>query len=288
MSKTNRLATDWLLGQSNRLKMKASLDFLVRHGYLVLFIWVFLEQLGMPVPSIPLLLAAGALAGARRLSLGTSLSLAVLASIMSDGIWFEIARQRGSSVLSWICRISLEPDSCVRRTEDVYIRHGAKSLLVAKFIPGLAMIAPPLAGIFQMSLWRFLLFDSLGAVLWAGSFVGLGFVFSGQLEDIATYALQLGFLLIVLLGGGLAAYISWKYVERQRFLRELRIARISPQELKHKLNAGEAVQIVDLRHSLDFEANPLTLPGALHFDPEELEIHQEKIARDRDVILYCT
>ena len=254
--------------------MKASLDFLVRHGYLVLFIWVFLEQLGLPAPSIPLLLAAGALAGAGRLGLGTSLSLAVLASIMSDGLWFEIARRRGTSVLSWICRISLEPDSCVRRTEDVYIRHGAKSLLVAKFIPGLAMIAPPLAGIFQMSLWRFLLFDSLGAVLWAGSFVGLGFVFSGQLEEVATYALRLGFLLIVLLVGGLASYISWKYVERQRFLRELRIARISPQELKHKLNAGEAVQIVDLRHSLDFEANPLTLPGALHFDPEELEIHQ--------------
>ncbi len=171
MSKTNRLATDWLLGQSNRLKMKASLDFLVRHGYLVLFIWVFLEQLGMPVPSIPLLLAAGALAGARRLSLGTSLSLAVLASIMSDGIWFEIARQRGSSVLSWICRISLEPDSCVRRSQVSFGRNGPRVLLVAKFIPGLNAMAAPLSGITRMGWRRFVLFDALGALLWSGAFM---------------------------------------------------------------------------------------------------------------------
>lgn len=268
--------------------MKSTVEFLVRHGYAVLFVWVLLEQIGLPLPSVPLLLAAGALAGANRMNIWAVLPLPVLACVCADLLWYEVAKHRGSLVLRWICRISLEPDSCVRRTEDLYSRHGVRWLLVAKFIPGLNAAAAPLAGIFQVGGARFLLFDIAGAIFWAGSFTALGFVFSDQLEDVAAYAVRLGISLITLLVAGLAAYITWKYIQRQRFLRKLRIARITPEELKRLLDSGESIQIVDLRHSIDFEADPRMLPGALHFAPDELEHRSSDIPRDRDVILYCT
>lgn len=268
--------------------MDEAIQFLIRHGYAVLFVWVGAEQIGLPVPAVPLLLAAGALAGAGQLKLVPALVLVVCASVLADAVWYQIGRRRGSQVLGLLCRISLEPDSCVRRTEDVFARYGVRSLLVAKFVPGLNTAAPPLAGIVGMRPSRFLLFDGLGGLVWAGTFIGLGYLFSHQLGTVAAYALRLGTWLLVLLVGGLIAYIAWKFVERRRFLRELRIARITPEELSRKLEMGEDLVIVDLRHSLDFEAEPATIPGALHLDPEELERRHQEIPRDRDVVLYCT
>ena len=268
--------------------MNNLLEFLVRHGYTVLFAWVFAEQVGLPLPSVPLLLAAGALAGTGRLNLTLVVALPILAAVASDVLWYELGRRRGVKVLQQLCRISLEPDSCVRRTENVFARHGAKSLLVAKFIPGLNAVAPPLAGVFRVRPGRFLLFDTLGAVLWVSVFTGLGYAFSDQLEGVAEDALTLGIWLLVLLLASLAGYIGWKFILRRRFLRQLRIARISPEELKRKLEVGEDVVIVDLRHSLDFEAEPEMIPGALRMNAAKLEEGNEQIPRDRDVVLYCT
>jgi membrane protein DedA with SNARE-associated domain len=268
--------------------MNETLAFLLRHGYTVLFVWVFAEQLGLPLPSAPLLLAAGALAGTGRLSLALSLALPIVAALLSDVLWYELGRRRGAKVLQLLCRISLEPDSCVRRTEDVFARHGARSLLLAKFIPGLNTAAPPLAGIFHMRPARFLLFDILGAALWVSVFTGLGYAFSDQRGRVADHALTLGTGLFVLLLAGLAGYVAWKFVLRRRFLRQLRIARVTPEELKRKLDAGEDLVIVDLRHSLDFEAEPETIPGAVRMEAAALEEASEQIPRDRDVILYCT
>ena len=268
--------------------MNETIGFLLRHGYSVLFAWVFVEQMGLPLPSAPLLLAAGALAGAGRLNLFWTVALAAVAALVSDVLWYEAGRRRGVKVLQFLCRISLEPESCVRRTEDVFARHGARSLLVAKFVPGLNTAAPPLAGIFRMRLSRFLLFDSLGTVLWVSVFIGLGYLFSDQLERVADYALTLGKWLLVILLAALGGYVLWKYIHRQRFLRELRIARITPEELKAKLDAGEDVVIVDLRHAMDFEAEPETIPGAFRLEASELGAMHEHIPRDRDVVLYCT
>lgn len=264
------------------------LQFLVEHGYTVLFVGVLAEQIGLPFPAQALLLAAGALAGAQQLDLSLAVALASLAAVLADLFWYELGRRRGSKVLRFLCRISLEPDSCVRQTEEMFARHGARSLLIAKFIPGLSTVAPPLAGIFRMRLPRFLLFDLLGAVLWAGTFTGLGLVFSDQLERLAGAALKLGTWLIVALLAGLAAYIAWKYVQRRRFIRQLRIDRITPDELKQKLDAGEEVVVVDLRHSIDFEGEPMTIPGALQLSPDQLEQRAHEIPRERDIILYCT
>lgn len=268
--------------------MGETVEFLLRHGYTVLFLFVFAEQIGLPIPALPILLAMGALAGAGQMNYALALLLAVLASVLSDTIWYQLGRYRGVSILNLLCRISLEPDSCVRRTEDTFARHGARSLLYAKFVPGLNTAAPPLAGLFRMRLARFLAFDALGALFYIGSLSLLGFIFSEQLERVAEWALRLGGWLGVLLVAGLAAYIAWKYLDRRRFIRRLRIARITPEELRQKIDAGEHVMVVDLRHSIDFEAEPTTLPGALHIPPDQLEQRHSEIPRDRDIILYCT
>jgi membrane protein DedA with SNARE-associated domain len=268
--------------------MHRAFEFLIHHGYVVLLAWVFAEQVGIPVPAMPLLLAAGALAGTGHLSFLSSLFCAVLGAVAADTIWFHLGRHKGIKILQLLCRISLEPDSCVRRTEGIFSKQGARSLLVAKFIPGLGIVTPPLAGIFHMRLRRFLLYDALGSLFWAGAFTGLGYVFSEQIELVAARLASLGGWLVVLLVGALAAYIGYKFIMRQRFLRELRIARITVDELKKKIDSGEDLVIVDLRHSLDFEAEPGTIPGAMHMDAKELEEKNDRLPRDREIILFCT
>jgi len=263
-------------------------DILVVYGYLVVFAWVFAEQIGLPIPAMPVLLAAGAMAGAGRLSLVLVLVLAGIASLASDVIWYWIGRLGGGRVLSFLCRISLEPDSCVRRTEESFSRQGARSLLFAKFVPGYSTAAPPLAGIVRMRFARFLVFTGVGGLIWAGAFIGLGWLFSRQLELVASYAMRLGSGLIALLAAALVAYIAWKYIARQRFLRRIRIARITPQELKAKLDGGENVMVVDVRHRVEFESEPTIIPGALHLMIEELEARHQEVPRDRDIVLYCT
>jgi membrane protein DedA with SNARE-associated domain len=268
--------------------MHGILEFLMRHGYLVLFGWVFLEQAGMPVPSIPLLLAAGALSGAGYLNLALCILVCVLGSVVADSMWYALGLRKGIRIVQWLCRISLEPDSCVRRTEGTFEKQGARSLLLAKFIPGLGTVATPLAGIFHMKFKRFLLFDGAGALLWAATYLGVGFVFSGQIERIAARAASLGGWAGLLVGIALGAYLGYKFAARQKFLRDLRIARISVEELKEKLDAGEPLTIVDLRHSVDFEADPETIPGAFRMDALELQQSENKLPPDREVVLYCT
>lgn len=268
--------------------MKELIHFLEQHGHVVLFVVVAAEQIGLPIPAVPVLLAMGALAGIGRFSLGAALLVAALAAVVSDLVWFELGRRRGRSVLDWMCRISLEPDSCVRRTENLFERSGAPALLVAKFVPGLSTAAPPLAGLMGMSRARFLAFDVAGALLWAGTFLGAGHLFRSQLERAAEWAGRLGGWLVVVLGAPLAAYIAWKWVERQRFMRRLRVARIRPEELLAQIEAGQDVVIVDLRHVLEIELAGDKLPGALHIRPEELDLRHTEIPRDREVVLYCS
>src|SRR6267378_493326 len=258
--------------------MHRTLEFLLHHGYILLLGWVFAEQLGLPLPSMPLLLAAGALAGTGHLSFFASLFYVMLATVVADSIWYQLGRRKGIKVLQLLCKISLEPDSCVRRTEGLFSKQGARSLLLAKFLPGLGTVAPPLAGIFHMRPQRFFIFDALGSLLWAGTFLGLGYVFSGQIERVGEYLASLGGWLLVLLLGVLAAYITNKFVARQRFLRELRISRITVDELKKKIDSGEELVIVDLRHSMEFEADPETIPGAFRMDAKELEEKNARVA----------
>jgi|SRR2546423_3715325 len=263
-------------------------EFLLRHGYGVVFAWVFAEQMGIPVPALPLLLAAGASAGRGHLSFSFLLVLATIAAALSDSIWYHIGRRKGSKVLNLLCRVSLEPDSCVRNTQNMFTRRGASSLLVAKFVPGLSTVSMPLAGIVRMSYLTFLAYELTGTLLWALSLLGVGYIFSEQLDVIVEYGRHSGVPLLLIAAIAIGAWIGFKYYQRRRLFRKLRVARIYPQELKRLIDDGQSVIVVDLRNQLALEAEPMRIPGAIRFTPEELEERHHEIPRDQDVVLYCT
>lgn len=268
--------------------MNETIEFVARHGYLLVFAAVLFEQLGVPLPTMLVLIAAGALAGSGELNLVLVLVLAVVAALIGDTIWFFVGWRRGLQVLGFLCRVSLEPDSCVSGAKGVFLRHGARSLLVAKFIPGFTTFAPPLAGATGMSYARFLVFDGLGSLIWVATFAALGWVFSDRIEQVIEYAAGFGWWFGASLIAILVFYIAWKVIDRQRLIRSLRVARISPEELKNQLDAGENVLILDLREPLDFESNPQLIPTARRMPPAELEARHEELPRDCDLVLYCT
>ncbi len=263
-------------------------QFLVNHGAPIVFVAVFLEQMGLPLPVVPLLLAAGALSATGQFSLPFGLGIAVVACLIADTFWFYLGRYRGHRVLGLLCRISLEPDSCVRRTQNVFTRHGLRGVVVAKFVPGLSTVAPPLAGLAGVKVSRFLLADGLASVLYGGGYLFLGYLFSNQIQQIATALAHIGGNLLSLIVGLGIIYIGFKYWQRQRILRKLRMARITPVELRRKQDAGEEVVIIDLRPSAELELDPSLIPGAIHLGMEEVEHRHQEIPRDREVIVYCS
>jgi membrane protein DedA with SNARE-associated domain len=263
-------------------------QFVVAHGYGVIVFWVLLDQIGVPIPAIPILITAGAMSGTGQLDLSGVILASTVGCIPSDILWFEAGRRRGSVVLEVLCKISLEPDSCVRGTQNTFERHGLRSLLVAKLIPGYQTLSPALAGMSGISLARFLSFDIPGALLWSIAFVLPGYLLRDQLDWAFQLVSSFGTGLVSLAVGGLVAYVAWKYLHRRHFLRSLRIARMAPEELKQRIDAGEEMAIIDLRNAIVFNLQPVRIPGAQVMAVEELDARHEEIPRDRDIVLYCT
>jgi membrane protein DedA with SNARE-associated domain/rhodanese-related sulfurtransferase len=260
--------------------------FIALHGIWVLLGLVFASGLGLPVPASPVLLAAGVLAGVGQLSLAGVVLGSSIVLLAADLLWFELGRWRGRQLLALLCRISLEPDTCVRRTEALFARRQATSLVISKFLPGLRTVASPLAGMLAMDLWEFVVYNGAGTVLWVGTFTALGYLFSEQVARAAAPAQLLGGWLAFAIGLAFAAWVAWKYLQRRRALGGLRMAGITPEELNEKLEAG-GVMIIDLRPPLALEPDAAKVLGALQMSPEELERRQGEIPRDRDVVLYC-
>jgi membrane protein DedA with SNARE-associated domain len=259
----------------------------LQHAYLLLFAATLFEQLGLPLPVAPLLIGAGALARDGKLHIFPAVALYLVASAIAHMVWFEAGKRRGTSVLKLVCKLSLEPDTCVRRTQDLFGRYGDKLLLAAPFTPGLGMVAPPLAGLSGMTRTRFLLIDAGGSLLWSMTLIAAGWfvgpqieVFLGALKQVAG-SVTAGLLLL------LAGYLIWKLIARQRLFAQLRVARITPAELREKLLAGEVVAI-DLRHPSEIAAEGFTLPGAVRFSFEDLALRHLEIPRDKDVALFCS
>jgi membrane protein DedA with SNARE-associated domain/rhodanese-related sulfurtransferase len=268
--------------------MSGTTELLIHDGYMILFAWVLAEQLGLPVPAGALLLGVGALAGAGRMNFAVAFLLSIVAVGICDAFWYHLGRRGGVKVLRWICRISLEPDSCVHHTEVRFEKHGKWLLLFAKFVPGLNAVAPPLAGLSRMPVREFALFDGFGAAFWAGGYLGAGYFLSGPLMRALLRFAYFGRGVIVGVLAVLTLYIGFKYFNRRRFLRKLRVARITPEELRQKMESDDKPLIVDLRHSLELNTEPETIPGAIRMDPGELEEAFEAIPRDREIVLFCS
>lgn len=269
--------------------MSDTLAFLLAYGYLILYGCVLAEQIGLPIPAVPILLGVGALSGGGQMSLGVAFVVVLAACLPPDLVWYELGRRRGPRVLVRICAISLEPDWCVRRTESLFVRFGWRLLLVAKFVPGLSAVAAPLAGSAGVVRWQFILLDITGALVWAGTWMGLGYVFSDALDVVAAMVARLGGYALLLAGAALFAYVGYKYAKRRRIFRELRMARITPEELRRRIDAGAGdLAIIDTRSELDVKQVPYLIPGAIWIDADEVDKRHAELPRDREIVLYCT
>jgi membrane protein DedA with SNARE-associated domain/rhodanese-related sulfurtransferase len=273
--------------------MPIAIVFFVQYAYLILFVWVLVEQLGIPIPSIPLLLTAGTLSATHRVSAISSLFAVLLACLIADSLWYYLGRRYGNSVLRLLCRLSLEASTCVTKTEGYFTRRGPVTLLFAKFVPGLSTVAAPIAGQTGMPYPRFLLYDLAGSIIWAEAYLLAGRFFgdiakkSERFFHILTHFAGVFFILLVL------GFVFYRLYKQRKFLIEVRALRLEPSELKAMLDSAAEHGntppfIVDLRHPLDYLPDPRVLPGAMRIGPNELTQHREVIPRDRDVILYCT
>ena len=267
--------------------MSDTTRFLITHGLPIIFGAVFIDQIGVPIPAAPWLLAAGALAASAKFPWLAALGLSLLACLIADMIWFYLGRARGMQVLGFLCRVSLEPDTCVRRTVNVFTRYGWRGIIIAKFIPGMSTVTPPLAGMSKLTPGQFLFFDGIGSLLYSGCFMLLGFIFSNQIAQIGAGLQRVGGDALTIIIALLAAYIAYKYLQRQRLLFQLRTSKITPAELGQMLDAGESPVILDVRPVPELEEDPAIIRGAVHLSVEDLDRRHQELPRDRDIVVYC-
>jgi membrane protein DedA with SNARE-associated domain/rhodanese-related sulfurtransferase len=268
--------------------MEFPIPILLTYRYLLLFAWVLVEQFGIPLPATPILLAAGALSAQHELSLPLAYLAGLAATLTADSSWFMIGRRYGHQVLRFLCKLSLEPTTCVRRTQNSFGQRRALTVMIAKFVPGLATLAPPVAGQNGMGYWPFLLFDAIGASTWLAVLLLSGRFFGDLLRRNLTLLNWVGRFSGALLVLGILGFFVARLIRRRMVIKKLVAARLEPEELKSQLDAGEQVFIVDLRHPLELLEDPFTLPGALHFSPETLSERHGEIPRDRDIVLFCS
>jgi membrane protein DedA with SNARE-associated domain/rhodanese-related sulfurtransferase len=268
--------------------MTLPIHILLTYGYLLLFAWVLIEQLGAPVPSVPVLLATGALSAQGQLSIVEALLVGLIACLIADSTWFFAGRRYGHHVLNLLCRMSMEPTVCVRRTQLQFSRRSRLTLLVAKFVPGLASLSSPVAAQTGMSYAEFAIFDGAGAILWLSAFLLGGRLFGDALKRDPSLMNWVGRFSGALLLLGVVVFFIARLVRRRMLLRQMVESRLEPEELLTLIQDGEEVYIVDLRHPVEQITDPFVLPGAQRIAPEDLTRRVHEIPLDRDVILYCT
>jgi membrane protein DedA with SNARE-associated domain/rhodanese-related sulfurtransferase len=273
--------------------MPIAIVFFIHYAYLLIFLWVLVEQIGIPIPSIPVLLTAGTLSATHRVNI-FYVTLAMLAAcLISDSIWYSLGRRYGNSVLKLLCRLSFEASTCVSKTEGYFSRRGSVTLLFAKFVPGLSTVAAPIAGQTGMPYLRFLAWDLGGSLIWGETFILAGYFFGDLAKKSAPFFAWLGHFAIFIFVAMVLGFVAHRVWKQRKFLQQVREMRLEPAELKEMLDIAEKNGtpppfIVDLRHPLDYLPDPRVLPGALRVGPNEIKQHSEIIPRDRDVILYCT
>ncbi|HEY4374880.1 MAG TPA: DedA family protein/thiosulfate sulfurtransferase GlpE [Burkholderiales bacterium] len=263
-------------------------NLLADHGLWLVFGWVVMERVGVPVPALPVLIVAGALVAAGKIGLLPLVLVALAACLLGDGAWYLAGRRYGARVLRLLCRISLSPDSCVKQSETRFERAGGTLLVVAKFIPGLATMAAPVAGAIKLRPGVFFLFSGLGSLLWIAVGVGLGLAFHAQIDRVFAHMANLGHIAVPVIVVLLAAYVGFKWFERRRLFKLLRMARISVDELWALMQAGAEPVVVDVRSNVARKVDPRGIPGALAVEMERIAEQARDLPRDREIILYCT
>jgi membrane protein DedA with SNARE-associated domain/rhodanese-related sulfurtransferase len=262
--------------------------YLVHTTYPILFLAVFARQLCLPVPAILFLLSGGALASIGRLSLIWILLVAILGCLLADMLWFEAGRRGGKRALRLLCSLTADPSYSIRRSTTTFARKGLPLLLIAKFVPGLDGVTPPLAGMSGSSRVEFLIYDAGGSSLWAAAYVGAGFLFGAELEKVAHYISAAADALILVMGVPLLFFFVWKLLQLVRMIRVLRPLHIAPQQLMDRLNAGEQIIVIDLLRFEDDPQDSSVIPGAVRADPQRMRQKTRIVMpKDLDLVLYC-
>jgi membrane protein DedA with SNARE-associated domain len=264
--------------------LKTLLQLLLTHPYAVLLFSAVLERVGLPLFLSPMLVGAGALAATGRMQFDVAVWIALVACVAGDTLWYELGRKKGDRVLSMLCRISLEPESCVRRTRNFFSKGTKRTVVISKWLPGLSHIVPAVAGLSGVDRMSFFLTNTAGSAIWIMALMLAGYVPVARWHlgpAIGPIAFEAALVL-------LAGNVGFKFVQKRRFLRELDQARIAPQELHQMIDKGQPLVILDLRHALDSVTDPRTLPGALRVLPDDVTAHLDLLPKDKDIILYCT
>lgn len=266
--------------------METLLALIQQYGLAFVFVNVLLLQAGLPVPAYPTLIITGALAAKGGAPLWALVAVAILAALIADIVWYLAGRRFGSGVLKTLCRISLSPDSCVRQTESIFARWGARSLAVAKFIPGFASVATSMAGVVRLPPWKFILFDAIGAGLWSGVAIGLGYAFSGAINDVLGLFEALGRIGLWIIAGAFLLYLAAKWWQRELFIWQLRMDRLTVDELDELIRAKRVGKVIDVRSPMS-QAMTGRIPGAITVDPQNIRVDLVAVEPDSEVIVYC-
>lgn len=260
----------------------------LRHGYLFLCFYILAVTAGLPIPADPVLLLMGAMVGNHRYFLVPALAAVVIPALLGDTLWYELGRHKGRSILGLLCKLSLEPDTCVRKTEATFVKRGAGALLFAKFIPGMSLVSASLAGVSKMQYWRFLLADAAGCTLWGAAYLLLGRVFYRQIDSVirllGLFGRRAGIVVLTLI----TLYVLAKYFQRRRFLRNLRINRVTPQEARALLDGDKPISVIDLRHPAEILREGMKIAGAMVVRPDDLRSLSRQIPENQQIILYCS
>ena len=268
--------------------MNETVQFIAQHGYWLVFGAILGRQACLPIPANLFLVGAGALARSGKFSLSATLGLSVATFLLADMAWYEAGRRFGDRILHFLCGLSRDPESCVHKATAAFAIKGVRTLLVSKFVVGLDAVAAPLAGSARVSPLHFLFFDALGAMFWSGTYTALGYIFSNQLERVVAHLVQLGAFISLLVAAACVFYIVRKFAHWQRFFREFKLARITPEQLRDKLNRGEDLLLVDLQGRANYVAKPMAIPGAVRINPRRLEQYKDVwISPSQEVVLYC-
>lgn len=264
--------------------MKSILHLLLSHPYMVLLTAGLLERIGAPLLFSPVLVAAGSLAAGGQLRFDVALWIALITCVIGDALWYELGRKKGNSVLATLCRISFEPDSCVRRSKVFFEKGANRTLLFSKWLPGVSHVVPAVAGLSGIERQHFFIMNVAGSALWIAVLMLTGYLPVERIHVASAVAPVIFEASLAVLAGN----VGIKYLQRRRFLNDLYKSRITPEDVMQMIDSGTPMVILDLRHPLDSVNDPRTLPGAIRVLPEEVTSRADTLPKDEDIILYCT
>ncbi|MEO5686531.1 MAG: DedA family protein/thiosulfate sulfurtransferase GlpE [Burkholderiaceae bacterium] len=267
--------------------MRDLIPLLIAHGALIVFLITLAARAGAPVPAAPLLVVAGGVSMAGQMSLVVCLIASVVANVLGDAIWYQAGRWRGHRVMKLLCKISLSPDTCVRQSEGILSKWGGSSLIAAKFLPGISVVAAPMAGALGMSWRRFIAYDIGASLIWTSVFLAVGVAFAGQIVVVLDFMTEFGTIAAVVTAIVLTTMIIYRYLRRRWMLSDRYAPRIAVNELRELIRRGESPIVIDVRSSVAMLQDGRRVPGAIVATLAQLPATALELPRDREVVLYC-